>query len=611
MKYISIIITLFLLTSSFAEVIHVPGNQPTIQAGINTAVTGDTVLVTDSTYYENINFKGKAITVASYFLIDNDSTHIDSTIIDGSQPSHPDSGSVVYFISGEDTTSILCGFTITGGTGTSFPQYGARVGGGIVCSFSGGRFTSNKIIYNTLDDNSLFVFGGGFGAGPEGSTSHVILEKNKILNNEVTCTGNLAYGGGVAIACNGKLIDNVISHNSCTSTTSTALGGGVRIAAESIANPRTVTIKGNRITYNYVSGRQGSGVAGARGGGISNHYCKVIILENEILYNRLSGIVPEDAWGAGIFMGQSHSESLISRNKICYNTIPDSIIGKGGGIIISVYGLPITNNIISQNTAVHGGGIYLNSGTGNCSPEIINNTIVSNTSFSSGGGLYADAQSNPVIVNNIFWANGAPTSAQISGDVTVDYSNIQGGWTGLGSYNINTDPQLMDTLFTSDDTLFCCLPTGSPCIDMGNPVPAYDDPEDPNNPGYALWPAMGTIRNDMGAYGGPGAAGWIIMGIEDEFKLTEEIPSSFLLYQNYPNPFNPTTTIEFELLKSNEVTLNVFNILGEEVATLVSERLSAGSYSYEWDASNLASGVYLYRLETEGYVKTRKMILMK
>jgi hypothetical protein len=87
-------------------------------------------------------------------------------------------------------------------------------------------------------------------------------------------------------------------------------------------------------------------------------------------------------------------------------------------------------------------------------------------------------------------------------------------------------------------------------------------------------------------------------------------PTQFLLHQNYPNPFNPTTTIEFSLPHSSMVTLKIFNILGEEVATIVSERLSTGSYSYEWDASNLPSVVYLFRLETEEFVKTKKMILM-
>ena len=89
------------------------------------------------------------------------------------------------------------------------------------------------------------------------------------------------------------------------------------------------------------------------------------------------------------------------------------------------------------------------------------------------------------------------------------------------------------------------------------------------------------------------------------------IPKEFDLYQNYPNPFNPNTTIQFDLPKTSEVTLKIFNILGEEVATLVSNRLSAGSYSYEWDASNLASGVYLYRLQAGDFVKTQKMVLIK
>ncbi|UCF64876.1 MAG: T9SS type A sorting domain-containing protein, partial [bacterium] len=79
---------------------------------------------------------------------------------------------------------------------------------------------------------------------------------------------------------------------------------------------------------------------------------------------------------------------------------------------------------------------------------------------------------------------------------------------------------------------------------------------------------------------------------------------------NYPNPFNPITTIEFDLPKTSLVTLKVFNILGEEVAILVSDRLSAGSYFYQWNASNSASGVYLYRLQAGDYIQSRKMVLM-
>ncbi len=113
-----LLLIVFLLNVSYiliAQIIHVPGDQPTIQDGINVANNGDTVLVAEDTYFENINFRGKAITVASNFIQYGDTTHINNTIINGSQPSYPDSASVVSFISGEDTTSVISGFTITGG----------------------------------------------------------------------------------------------------------------------------------------------------------------------------------------------------------------------------------------------------------------------------------------------------------------------------------------------------------------------------------------------------------------------------------------------------------------------------------------------------------------
>ena len=99
----------------------------------------------------------------------------------------------------------------------------------------------------------------------------------------------------------------------------------------------------------------------------------------------------------------------------------------------------------------------------------------------------------------------------------------------------------------------------------------------------------------------------------DDNHPEEESPKihSFVLYQNYPNPFNPTTTIAFTLSHTEFVNLRIYNILGEEVATLVSEKLTAGSYTYDWDASELASGVYLYRIQAGDYVEVKKMVLMK
>jgi polyhydroxybutyrate depolymerase len=88
-------------------------------------------------------------------------------------------------------------------------------------------------------------------------------------------------------------------------------------------------------------------------------------------------------------------------------------------------------------------------------------------------------------------------------------------------------------------------------------------------------------------------------------------PNDFALKQNYPNPFNPSTTIKFSNNKTQFVTLKIYNPLGQEITTLVSEKLNAGKYQYIWHAGSLASGVYLYRLRAGEYVETLKMILIR
>jgi hypothetical protein len=85
----------------------------------------------------------------------------------------------------------------------------------------------------------------------------------------------------------------------------------------------------------------------------------------------------------------------------------------------------------------------------------------------------------------------------------------------------------------------------------------------------------------------------------------------FQLFQNYPNPFNPTTVISWQLAVSSPVTLTVYDIHGQKVVSLINQRQTAGLHSLEFDAGDLPSGVYLYRLEADGFVQSRKMILMK
>ncbi len=81
--------------------------------------------------------------------------------------------------------------------------------------------------------------------------------------------------------------------------------------------------------------------------------------------------------------------------------------------------------------------------------------------------------------------------------------------------------------------------------------------------------------------------------------------------QNYPNPFNPSTTISFNLSKSGVVTLKVYNLMGEEIKTLVDGYRESGIYTVNFNAEELASGMYLYRLSTNGFTETKKMLFMK
>jgi hypothetical protein len=100
------------------------------------------------------------------------------------------------------------------------------------------------------------------------------------------------------------------------------------------------------------------------------------------------------------------------------------------------------------------------------------------------------------------------------------------------------------------------------------------------------------------------------VGIDDP-DIQEEIPTSFSLAQNFPNPFNPTTTIQFSLPKSGDITLKIYNLLGEEVKTLVDEFREAGKHSVQFNANNRASGIYFYRIQSGSFVETKKMILLR
>jgi len=216
--------------------------------------------------------------------------------------------------------------------------------------------------------------------------------------------------------------------------------------------------------------------------------------------------------------------------------------------------------------------------------------------------LWFDAQAQ--FRNSLFWDNNSGPLAFNGSGGTVSWDHCLAEETLPGTGNLVADPRFDSQLGAP------FLAPDSPCIDAGNPDPAYNDPEDPANPGFPLWPSLGSLRCDMGYTGGAHAAlldtSWSAIPTWEPSLH----PSDFTLGAPWPNPFNPVTRIPFTLARPEIVRLSVHNLLGQEVAVLVHGVQFDGRYEVPWDAGPLASGVYLVTLQAAGRTETRTVTLV-
>ncbi|UCC78961.1 MAG: T9SS type A sorting domain-containing protein [Candidatus Zixiibacteriota bacterium] len=215
-----------------------------------------------------------------------------------------------------------------------------------------------------------------------------------------------------------------------------------------------------------------------------------------------------------------------------------------------------------------------------------------------GSGVYSDSSLSHFI-NNLIWDNWLNELYIVSVPPIFEYCDIQDTLVP-GTGNISADPLFRDTANGDFHLMatYCGDPYDSPCIDAGDPdiVDFILDCDF----------GLGGTRSDMGAYGGDNL-GHPTGIIEEE----EIIPQQFALFQNYPNPFNASTTISFDLLESQVVTLTAYDILGRIIKTMIDGYLEAGTHIVIFDGAGLTSGIYFARLETDNATESIKMLLLR
>ena len=401
---------------------QVPVDAHTIQESLFFSRSGETIVLAEGTYYENIYFGERNITLRC--TDPNDSDVVSATIINGDTDSNPEtmSGRVINLAGTRDTTCYIWGLSITGGSTN------AR-GGGI------------------------------YGAGTSPKISHCIINKNSAMN-----------GGGGLYDCDGPI-------NNCAVTGNAAKDGGGLYYCEGPINECA-------ITENTVDFR-GGGLFDCGGEFICNgpYDCAFTITNCIISGNSASS-------GAGMYNNLANP-SLLN----C--TLSDNMaMDCGGGVYNYASSPTFANCIFSRNSANNGGGIYNYEHTS----SILTNCTFAENSAPNGNALACDSRDQIYLsllqlANCILWDGGNEIWNNNKSIIMMNYSNVQGGWSGVG--NIDVNPMFADTN-NSDYRLLA----GSSCIDAGTDAGVYEDPDGNIRP--INFPGVdnnGELPDfDMGAY---------------------------------------------------------------------------------------------------------------
>ncbi len=496
---------------------EVPHEYPTIQSAIDAAVSGDTVLVDNGHYFERINFLGKKITVASHYLIDADTMHIYQTIIDGDTLSNPiqnGDSSVVRFVSGEDSTCVLTGFTIRNGHG------------GIICQSSSPSFPHNRIVENREYGIRL--------RSSESVVSSCIVSNNSghgiafgsVLRSVEDCIISQNQGDGIH--------RYGVSEVSAVSRCRISHNAGTGILSMQIASVRDCLIDSNlrAIGYTAIPDRAEVGAAPhQRGWGT---FTNVTVLDNG------AGIQSADAhWTFDSCLFEGNALYGLQLAGDVWPTITNSTFRKNGtstsegGAINFRSGNPlyisISGTVFDGNIAAKGGAVYEQGGS-TPNEGIFRRCTFINNRADSGAAVYVIKTSNRHIQFDscifAFNQNGPAIHARGSYEnVSISCTNIFGN--EGGDWTDSLAPQLGINGNISADPLFCDTASGDYHLRNSSPCA----PE--NNECEAL----------MGKYGVACENAAPEITSEDKVTAYEDIPFSYIA--DFSDVDGPTGLISY------------------------------------------------------------------
>ncbi len=418
----------------------------------------------------------------------------------------------------------------------------------------------------------------------------VTISNNIIENNGQP--GITTLGAGIKISGNHhRILNNIIRNNHG--------GRGAGIAGNGVED--SLLIEGNLIENN-------TGYDDHCGGVYLGGF--VTIRNNIISGNRLENSY---GWGGGlVILGTAYMSFNIIKDNFCPSYGGALFVDEGG--IVYMDNELIYHNSTSGSGGEGGAGVALDNGVpGSSFVYMTNCTVVNNYSPGTLGGnaVFVDVSSFCTLKNCIISGNGDDFYVTSGSGLTATYTLSEEGIAGKG--NFTADPLFADTLngnfhlksksgrYNPVSQSWVIDNIHSPAIDAGDSTSSYNKEPAPNG-----------NRINLGCYGNTIYASKSFPIINSVKVLADaEIPKLHQLYQNFPNPFNPSTAISFSLPTQSFVSLKVFDLIGREVATLVSEELPVGTYTRQWNAESLPSGVYLYRLQAGSFTETKKLILLR